>query len=106
MIRADLIEAMQATASLPPKPVEVPGWGTVYVRAITVDEIEEQTADTQPSQNKRRIARGVARVLCNAAGERMFDPGSEDDVALISRQPWTLLRRVLAVADEGPAGNG
>ena len=106
MNRSDLIAAMQATASLPPKPVDVPGWGTVYVRAITVGEVEEQTGDTQASQDKRRIARGVARVLCNEAGERMFDPASEDDVGLIARQPWTLLRRVLAVADEGQAGNG
>lgn len=102
MDRAALIAAMQATASSAPSSVEVPGWGTVYVRQLTVAEVEEQAADTADGQDKHRIARAAARVLCDASGERLMDPRSDDDVALIAAQPWSLLRRVLELSESKP----
>lgn len=104
MDRSALIAAMQATASAAPKPVTVEGWGTVYVRQLTVAEVEEQTADTEQKQDKHRIARAAARVLCDAEGARIFDPGNADDVGLLARQPWALLRHVLETSD-AKAGN-
>lgn len=104
MDRAALIAAMQATAGGAPAPVEVAGWGTIYVRQLTVAEVEEQAADTEAKEDKHRIARAAARVICGADGERLFDPRSEADVALIASQPWAMLRRVLEVS-EPKAGN-
>lgn len=101
-MRDALIAAMQATAAQTPVAVEVPKWGTVYVRAITVEEVEAQEADTE-GKDKRRIARGAARVLCDAEGNRIFNPDSEADIDLIARQPWPLLRRVLAAAEQRDA---
>ena len=104
MDRATLIAAMRATAAAAPASVDVPGWGTVYVRQLTVAEVEEQAADTEGAQDKDRIARPAARVLSDADGQRVFDPKSEEDVALLAGQPWTLLRQVLELSDP-KAGN-
>lgn len=105
MDRASLIAAMQATAAASPIPVPVDGWGTVHVRQITVEEVEQQTADAGAEKDKRRLARAAARVICDEAGARIFDPDSDTDIALISAQPWDLLRRVLE-ASQPPADSG
>lgn len=104
MDRSALIKAMQATANPKPRVVVVPGWGTVYARALTVDEVEEQTADTANAGDKQRMARAAARVICDEKGVRTFDPADAADVKLLGAQPWTLLRKVLELS-EADAGN-
>lgn len=99
MNRAELIAAMQATAAVEPRAVVTPKWGTVYVRDVTVAEIDAQTEDTSDEKNKLRIARGAARVICDEAGVLLFDPDNADDVALLAKQPWKYLRLVLAEGD-------
>jgi hypothetical protein len=47
---------MRQTAAAKPVAVTVPAWGTVYVRQITVGEVEEQTADTEAKTDKGRLA--------------------------------------------------
>lgn len=101
MDRKALMEAMQGTATSKPRAIKVPKWGTVYVRDITVDEADEASQDTGDEKDKHRIARGVARVLCDEQGNRLFDPANEADVALLGKQPWSLLRRVVKEDDEG-----
>lgn len=105
MNRADLLAAMAATAKQAPTPVTIPGWGEVFVRSITVGEVEAQTSDTEGAKDKYRIARGVARVLCDAEGRPLLDPEDDEHVKLLSRQPWSLLRRIIAVSDKD-AGPG
>jgi hypothetical protein len=103
MDRAALIAVMTATAAEPPLPVDVPKWGRVYVKPITVAEVEDQAADTDPDKkNKRRMARAAARVICDEAGNRVFDPDDEEHVALLAKQPWSLLRVVLEASDPTP----
>lgn len=104
MNREELIEAMRLTATEAPRKVEVPKWGTVYVRDVTVAEVEEQTRDTADKQDKQRIARGVARILCDENGNRLFNPDDVDDVALLAKQPWKLLSKIISVS-EGDGGN-
>ena len=104
MKRDDLIAAMRATAAEKPVAVDVPGWGKVFVRSLTVAEVEEQAADTADKTDKNRIARGAARLLCDETGKRLFNPEDEADVKLLAAQPWKLLRQVLNVA-EPDAGN-
>lgn len=100
--REDLIAAIRATATQTPRAVVVPKWGTVYVRDITVGEIEEQTADTENKADKTRFARAAARVLCDETGALLFDPNDNEDVAVLAKQPWKLLRKVL---EEDETGN-
>lgn len=109
MDRATLIAAMQAAASVKPKAVQVEALGgTVYVRALTVAEIEEQSepaADGKP--DKARIARATARILCDENGQRFFDPSNDADVALISALPWNVLKQISAASNElNGAGEG
>lgn len=97
MDRSALIAAMQATAAAPPVAVEVEGWGRVYVRALTVAEMDE--ASEVESSDKNKVARGACRVICDETGHRLFDPKSDADVELIAKQPWSMLRKVLAASD-------
>lgn len=99
MDRASLIAAMQITAAPTPTPVTVPEWGTVHVRRITVEEADEMAADesTITSMDKKsRIARNACRVLCDEKGVLLFDPNSQEDVALVRKQPWDVLSEVMA----------
>jgi hypothetical protein len=102
MDRAALIAAMTATAAEAPVAVEVPKWGTVHVRQITVGEVEDQTADAAAKDDKGRLARAAARVICDEAGNRIFDPADQEHIALLAKQPWGLLRKVLEAADPDP----
>lgn len=110
MDRNALIAAMELTAAEKPIAVTVPKWGTVYVRQVTVAEVDEQSADTGDAadgdagkpKDKMRLARGACRVLCDEFGVRLFDSNKPEDVALIAKQPWPLLRQVLAASDPTP----
>lgn len=98
---ADLMAAMQATAAAAPKSLEVPGWGTVYVRDLTVGEVEEQSDDTSDMKDRQRIARAAARIFCDENGERLFDPSNQEHIDLIAKQPWRLLRKVVEMGEGG-----
>lgn len=98
MDRNALIAAMQATAAAPPAPVDVKGWGTVHIRAVMVSEVEEQSADTADKQDKNKIARAACRVICDENGKRLLDPDNEEDVALVAKQPWPKLRKILKMS--------
>jgi septation ring formation regulator EzrA len=91
---------MQLTAQLKPKLVKTKKWGDVYVRSLTVAEIEDQISDTSDQKDKNRFARAAARILCDESGVRLFDPALAGDVALLAAQPWALLKQVLDASDE------
>lgn len=99
-MKAEFLAALQATAAVKPKRVDVPGWPAVYVRALTVAEVEAQADDTADKADKHRIARGAARVMCDEQGNRLIDPDNQDEVNLLASQPWALLRHVLNGADD------
>lgn len=101
MNRDQLIAAMHVTADEKPRAVTVPKWGTVYVRSLTVGEVDEQSEDVANEKDKKRIARAAARLLCDEDGNRLLDPNEPGDVDLLARQPWTLLRKVIADPDAG-----
>ena len=96
---SDLRQLMLATATVAPKAIQTEKWGTVFVRAITVGELEDQNEDTADWKNQRKIARAAARVICDEGGGLVFDPDNQDDVELIARQPWPLLKQVIDAAD-------
>lgn len=102
----ELIAAMRGTADAKPRKVDIKAWGgAVYARALTVDEVEEQTADTTAQGDKGRMARAAARVICDAQGKRLFDPGNAEHVKLLGAQPWALLRKVLEASEVDVPGN-
>jgi hypothetical protein len=105
MDRAALIAAMTATAAEKPVAVKVPKWGTVYVRMVTVAEVEEQSADTEDKADKNRLARAACRVICDEAGKLLFDAKNAKDVDLLAGQPWPLLNRVLKASNPDDEGN-
>lgn len=112
MNREQLLAAMEAAAKITPKEVPVPGWsGTVFVRALTVEEVEEQTeeaaamvaaanAEGKPVKDKARLARSACRVICDENGDRILDAKNEADVALLSKQPWEILQGILAASKQ------
>jgi hypothetical protein len=109
--REQLLAVMQETARPKPTPVEVPKWGTVYVRTRTLEEVDADADKESKAQEvdekdnrRRRLARAVCKVLCDENGKRLFD--SDEDVDLIAAQPYHMLRSVLAAAggEEEDAG--
>lgn len=115
MDRNELITALQQTATQKPKSVFVKGWGTVFIRALTVAEVNLQVELQQGEDvkvigedgkevikriDKNRLARSAARVMCDEQGNRLLDPDNPEDVALLAKQPWAMLRRVLNASDD------
>lgn len=98
--REKIIEAMKQTAVQAPRKITVPKWGDVYVRDVTLAEVEDQDADTADGKDKLRLARAAARVMCDEHGALLFDSSDADDVRLLSQQPWKLIQKVLAAASE------
>jgi len=109
MNRDELIAKMKVTAAQKPTAVTVPGWGKVWVRSLTVDEVDAQDEDTNDKKDRTRLSRGAARLICDENGKRMFDPENPEDVKLLAAQPWNLVQMVLAASgkqtEEAVAGN-
>ncbi|GGI16448.1 hypothetical protein [Oxalicibacterium faecigallinarum] len=90
-----LIAGLRAAASLPPIKVPMPEWGgVVYVRPLTVAEVEAQTAVVDKDE-KTKIARSTCRVLCDADGNRLLDGDNPEHVAHIAQQEWSVLQRIM-----------
>lgn len=112
MNRAELIAAMEVAAAEKPTAITIKGWGKLYVRAVTVEEVEAQddeVADANDKPDKQNIVRAAARIICDENGDRIFDPYNKDDLALLGKQSWKRLRQIInAVGDEvkaAEAGN-
>jgi len=97
MTRDDLIAAMKATASAPPKKFNVKGWGDIYLKPLTVEQCDLQQQETEvEGKDRLRFARGAARLICDKAGNLLFDPENAEDLELLAKQPWDLLKQVIA----------
>lgn len=114
MDREQLIAAMRAAAAdaVQPRLVPVPVLGSVYVRDVTVAEVDANIAEDGDAEGKatsnRGLARSACRVICDETGRRLFDANNKDDLALIGSLPWSILRTILDKADstagKAPAG--
>jgi len=101
MNKQELRAKILATANPKPTPLKnMPEWGDVYVKRLTVGEVESLSSDIDP---KLRSARGVARVLCDANGERLFDPASVEDLFAINSLPSESLNRISEAMEAGNA---
>lgn len=97
MKKSDLVKFFSEANKPKLSKVSIEGLGDIYVRALTVQEVEEQINDMD-SENK--IARNIARVLCNEDGERLLDPNNDSDVALIASQPWESIMPIRQAIDK------
>jgi hypothetical protein len=96
MNRDALIAAMQATASAPPTKCDVDGWGTLYLKPLTVEQCDLQQQETEvEGKDRLRFARGAARLICDEQGKLLFDPENAEDLELLAKQPWAKLKQVI-----------
>lgn len=77
-----------------PRAVNIPGIGDVHVREITIGEIDEQIEDTADEKNKRGVARGACRLLCDEQGNRLLDPENPQHVAKMAKLPLRVLTAI------------
>jgi len=99
MKRDALRAAIAALASKPPVKVSVPEIGDLFVRQLSVGEVEANARDSK-SEDPFRIARALARVLCDEDGELLYDPRSDDDVNELARAPFGVMNKVLDAANK------
>lgn len=101
MKREELIKAMRATADKPPREVTVEGWGTFYVKELSVEQVDLQQQEPDVvGKDRLRFARGAARLICDEQGNLIFDPTNAEDVELLAKQPWHQLKKVIAIGGE------
>lgn len=101
MNREQLIAAMKATAGAAPKKFEVEGWGTIYLKPLTVEQCDLQQQESEvEGKDRLRFARGIARLICDEHGALLFDPESAEDLELIAQQPWESLKKLIVKGDE------
>lgn len=91
MSKQALRDKILATASPKPVPVNIPEWGDVYVKPLLVGEVESMAEDADP---KLKTARGIARMLCDAGGDLIFDANAPEDLFAINRLPASSLNRI------------
>lgn len=105
MNREELLAVFKQSAevALKPKAVTVKGLGQVYVRPLTVAEVDEQNSEID-QKSKTGLARGAARLLCDENGKRLLDPNNEADVKALSALPWSQLRQLLQASDDDIKG--
>jgi hypothetical protein len=104
MNRDALIAAMKATAATPPRKITVPGWGDVYVKALTVEQVDlQQQEPAVDGKDRFRFARGAARMLCDESGALLFDADKAEDLELLAAQPWDTLKAILVAGGDDSA---
>lgn len=94
-----LMGALRQNAVQKPRSVSIKGLGDVYIRELTVGEIDEQIEDVEKTKDKRRAARGACRLFSDENGNRLLDPDNEEHVAEMAKQPWSVLRAINESAD-------
>jgi hypothetical protein len=100
MNRADLIEAMQKVANAKPMSLTVPGWGKIFIKPLSVKEVQDKKPSALDPESKRTLSIGVANVICDEKGKRVFNPESEEDISLIESQPWPMLNKIISASNE------
>lgn len=97
----DLLQRMDTCAAEKPRSVDIRGLGTVFLRSITIGEVDEQIVDEADKKNKSAIARRACRLLCDEEGNRLLDPDNAAHVAKMAKLPIRVLNQInTALLDE------
>lgn len=93
--KQQLLEAMRGHKPVITKVENVPILGTVYLRKLTVAEVAKQ-AESQANEESKElaIAKGVASLLCDEHGNRVFDTNNVDEMKLLASIEWDALDSV------------
>ena len=98
MSAADISSRVAATANPKPRLVtSIREWGDFYVRPGVVGDIDE--IGSLPDQ-KTRVAVGVAKSVCDADGNPIFDRNDPADMAVLMGLPNSLVSRLNSVLEE------
>lgn len=88
------------------RPVDIPKWGTVYVRDMLGDESDEWVRKSRELKDEigdlseiHPTAFAVAMVLCDETGKRVYDPLNADDLKFLGTRRKRHLNQILAVGD-------
>lgn len=106
MNKKQLVEAMKKVVESSSKPKQVPvaGLGNVFVRPLTVEETEIQNQNSADVLVGERFARGIARLICDEEGKRLFDPPTAEDVKLFASLPWESAQLLMSTSRADDAG--
>ena len=94
MNRDDFLAAIEGAVEKP-TPLDVPKLGRVYIKSLTVAEVDAIAIRTAEPGFVYTNAYGVAQILCDADGERVLDATKPEDVATLARLPWATLKFIL-----------
>lgn len=85
-----IFDRFKAISEVKPVAVTCKGWGDVFVLAMTVAETQiAQEADSEPTKN--HLAKAVMHLMCDSDGNRVFDIGNPEHLALVQAQPQDYL---------------
>lgn len=105
MSAADIRARMAGDGAEEVRSVEVPKWGTVYVRDPTAGESDRWTAKARERLGDMSdldpTAFAAAIVICDETGARVFDPLDPDDLAFLSKRRKRDLNLILQGAAPG-----
>jgi len=83
---------------LPVRAVEVEHWPPVYVRTLSVKELEQVTRlETGDKFDAESLAKICTLVLCDADGSRVF---TDDEFGLLLHKPFAALQAIVEAALE------
>lgn len=86
-------------SSLAPRVQAVDGLPGVYVRELTVGDVQRNHAADAASE-KQRLAMAGCAYLCDEHGGSIFDASNPEDVAAVAGLGWAKLKKVLKAGDE------
>lgn len=102
MPAADIRARMAGDGAEAVRAVEVPKWGTVYVRDFTAGESDRWRANAKERLGDladiEPTAFAAALAICDENGERVFDPLNTDDLAFLSKRRKRDLDLILGAA--------
>lgn len=79
----------------------------MYIRELSIGELQAQINDTEGKKDLRGLARGACRLLCDEHGVQLMDPNNESHVTEMMKVKIRLLTAInkAGEAEEDPAGN-
>lgn len=107
MKREELIERILGASNPAPNQIEVEGLGAVYTRVMTAHaaELMRKKLDTLPKDDGCYVGRMLAFVLCDEAGELLFDAADAETALKLSKLPPRAQQKVMQAANEATSGN-
>lgn len=92
MDAAALLAALERNAAVTTKEVTLPGIGAVFIRASTIADVEAEAESG--AARAGLLSRRLIRLLCDERGEPLLDASNPAHVAVISKQPESVLTRL------------